>query len=134
MGAMSEREPTLGDVLGALGELREELGQVRIGLGDVRGQQVEQGRRLNGIDGRLDGIDGRLDGIDGRLDALTSEVEIHGRETRRERQELPGQIIAGVLAGIERSGYASMTDVRALQVEVAELRADLAELKRAAGQ
>lgn len=124
---MSEREPTLRDVLGALGELREELGQVRIGLGDVRGQQVAQGRRL-------DGIDGRLDGTDRRLDALTREVEIHGRETRTERQELPGQIVAGVLAGIERSGYASVTDLRALQAEVAELRADVAELKRAAGQ
>ena len=61
-------------------------------------------------------------------------MEIFGRETRRERQELPGQIIAGVLAGIERSGYASVTDLRALQAEVAELRADVAELKRAAGQ
>ena len=131
---MSEREPTLRDVLGALGELHEELGQVRIGLGDVRGQQVAQGRRLDAIDERLDEMGERLDGMDGRLDALTREVEIHERETRRERQELPGMIVAGVLAGIERSGYASVTDLRALQAEVAELKADMAELKRAAGQ
>ena len=57
---MSEREPTLHDVLQAVGELRAELGEVRIGLGDVRGQQIEQGRRLEGIDGRLDGITGEV--------------------------------------------------------------------------
>ena len=64
---MSEREPTLQDVLrevqglgekvtangAAAGELRDEMGEVRVGLGDVRG---------------------RLDRVDGRLDALTGEV------------------------------------------------------------
>ena len=32
---MSEREPTLRDVLGAVNELRGEVGEVRIGLGDA---------------------------------------------------------------------------------------------------
>ena len=69
-------------MLRALSDLREELGEVRIGLGDARG---EQGRRL---------------------DALTGAVETLGREVRRQAAELPAQIIAGVLAGFERSAYA----------------------------
>ena len=118
-----EREPTLRDVLhavqgietkvhangAAILELGGEVGEVRIGLGDMRG---------------------RLDRVDGRLDALTGEVETLGRETRRELQELPAQVVAGVLVGFERSAYA--TDLRTLQVEVAELKADVAALKNAA--
>ena len=82
---MSEREPTLRDVLGAVNELRGEMGEVRIGLGDVRG---------------------RLDRVDGRLDGLTDEVETL-------RTDLPAQVVAGVLVGFERSAYA--TDLRTLQ-------------------
>ena len=44
---MSEREPTLRDVMA----------------------------RLDGIDGRLDGIYGRLDGIDGRLDGRLDGID-----------------------------------------------------------
>lgn len=55
-------------------------------------------------------------------------MELHGRETRR---ELPAQLLAAVMAGIERATYA--TDLRALQAEVAELKADVAELKQEAG-
>ena len=54
--------------------------------------------------------------------------KLHGRETRR---ELPAQLLAAVMAGIERATYA--TDLRALQAEVAELKADVAELKQEAG-
>ena len=39
---MSERGPTLQDVLDAVSELRGELGEVRIGLGDVRGRLTER--------------------------------------------------------------------------------------------
>ena len=148
-----EREPTLRDVLhavqgieakvhangAAILELGGEVGEVRIGLGDMRG-------RLDRVDGRLDALTGevgevriglgdmrgRLDRVDGRLDALTGEVETLGRATRRELQELPAQVVAGVLVGFERSAYA--TDVRTLQAEVAELKADVAELKRASGE
>ena len=63
---MSESEPTLRDVLGAVNELRGEVGEVRIGLGDVRG-------RLGRVDGRLDGLSDevaeqgrRLDRVDAR--------------------------------------------------------------------
>ena len=67
-----------------------------------------------------------------RLDALRNDMELHGRETRRELRELPAQLLAAVMAGIKRSAYA--TDLRALQAEVAELKTDVAELKRAAGE
>ena len=70
--------------------------------------------------------------VDGRLDALTGEVETLGRETRELRTELPAQVVAGVLVGFERSAFA--TDLRTLQAEVAELKADMAELKRASGE
>ena len=53
-------------------------------------------------------------------------------ETRELRTELPAQVVAGVLVGFERSAYA--TDLRTLQAEVAELKADMAELKRASGE
>ena len=68
----------------------------------------------------------------GRLDGLTGEVETLGRETRELRTELPAQVVAGVLVGFERSAYA--TDLRTLQAEVAELKADVSELKRASGE
>ena len=60
---MSEREPTLRDVLGAVNELRGEMGEVRIGLGDVRG-------RLDRVDGRLDGLTGEVAEQGRRLDGL----------------------------------------------------------------
>ena len=158
---MSEaREPTLRDVLhavqgieakvhangAAILELGGEVGEVRIGLGDMRGrldrlggEVAEQGRRLDVLTGEVGELRGevaeqghRLDRVDGRLYALTGEVETLGRETRRELQELPAQVVAGVLVGFERSAYA--TDVRTLQAEVAELKADVAELKRASGE
>ena len=90
---MSEREPTLRDVLGAVNELRGEMGEVRIGLGDVRG-------RLDRVDGRLDGLTGevaeqghRLDRVDGRLDRLAGEVETL-------RTDLPAQVVAGGTGGV----------------------------------
>ena len=74
-----------------------------------------------------------------RLDELTSEVTEQGRrldgltdEMRELRTDLPVQVVAGVLVGFERSAY--VTDLRALQVEVAELKADVATLKRASGE
>ena len=98
-------------MLGAVNELRGEMGEVRIGLGDVRG---------------------RLDRVDGRLDGLTGAVATLGRETRELRTELPAQVVAAVLVGFERSAYA--TDLHTLQAEVAELKTDVAELKRASGE
>ena len=157
---MSESEPTLRDVLGAVNELRGEVGEVRISLGDVRGrlgrvdgrldglsdEVAEQGRRLDRVDGRLDGLTGevgevriglgdvrgRLDRVDGRLDGLTGEVETLGRETRELHTELPSRVVAGVLVGFERSAFA--TDLRTPQAEVAELKADVAELRRASSE
>ena len=78
---------------------------------ELRGEVVEQGRRQ--------------DRVDGRLNSLTREVETL-------RTDLPAQVVAGVLVGSERSAYA--TDLRTLQAEVAELKADMAELKRASGE
>ena len=109
---MSEREPTLRDVLGAVNELRGEVGEVRIGLGDVRGRLDRLGGEVT--EHRLDRVDGRR--VDGRLDGLTGEVGTLGRETRELRTELPAQVVAGVLVGFERSAYA--TDLRTLQAEV----------------
>ena len=108
---MGERGPTLQDVLDAVSELRGELGEVRIGLGAVRG--------------RIDRIDGAVAEQGRRLDGLTDEM-------RELRTDLPVQVVAGVLVGFERSAY--VTDLRALQVEVAELKADVATLKRASGE
>ena len=88
-------------VLRELGELRGEMGEVRIGLGDVRG--------------RLDRLGGEVAGQGSRLDTLTGEVETLGREVRKDLWELPAQLLAGAMAGIERSAYA--TDLRALQAE-----------------
>ena len=74
----------------------------------------------------------RLDRVDGRLDGLTGAVATLGRETRELRTELPAQVVAAVLVGFERSAYA--TDLHTLQAEVAELKTDVAELKRASGE
>ena len=85
---------------------------------ELRGEVVEQGRRQ--------------DRVDGRLNSFTREVETLSREMRELRTDLPAQVVAGVLVGFERSAYA--TDLRTLQAEVAELKADMAELKRASGE
>lgn len=77
---MSERDPTLRDVLGAVNELRDELGEVRIGLGDVRR--------------RLERLDCTAIAQGERLDALTGEVETLGRETQRQFAELRGDLVA----------------------------------------
>ena len=85
---------------------------------ELRSEVVEQGRRQDRVDGRLNG--------------LTREVETLSREMQELRTDLPAQVVAGVLVGFERSAYA--TDLRTLQAEVAELKADMAELKRASGE
>ena len=75
---------------------------------------------------------GRLDRLGGEVTELRGEVETLSREMRELRTDLPAQVVAGVLVGFERSAYA--TDLRTLQAEVAELKADMAELKRASGE
>ena len=75
---------------------------------------------------------GRLDRLGGEVTELRGEVETLSREMRELRIDLPAQVVAGVLVGFERSAYA--TDLRTLQAEVAELKADMAELKRASGE
>ena len=129
---MSEREPTLRDVLGAVSELRGEMGEVRSGLGDVRGRLDRLGGEVTELRGEMTELRGevveqgrRQDRVDDRLNSLTREVETL-------RTDLPAQVVAGVLVGFERSAYA--TDLRTLQAEVAELKADMAELKRASGE
>ena len=110
-------------VLHELGELRGEVGDVRIGLGDVRGRLERLGGEVAEQGSRLDALTGEVAEQNGRLNALTGEVETLGREVRKDLRELPAQLLAGVMAGIERSAYA--TDL---------LIHDVAELKRAAGE
>ena len=128
---MSEREPS-PDLLGAVNELRGEVGEVRIGLGDVRGRLerldgtvAAQGERLDRVDVHLEGLTGEVVEQGRRLDGLTSEVATMKRD-------LPAQIVAGVLMGFERSAYVS--DLRTLQREMDQVKADVAELKRASGK
>ena len=82
--------------------------------------------RIDGLGARLDT---RMDGLGARLDArmgeLREELETLGRETRRGLHGLPAQVVDGVLAGFERSAY--VQDLR-------NLKADVAELKRASGE
>ncbi len=59
----------------------EEVGSLAAGvrantslLNALRETQIEQGRRLSGVEGRLSGVEGRLSGVEGRLDILESEV------------------------------------------------------------
>ncbi len=56
-------------------EVRSELRAHTSALNALRETQVEQGHRLDRIDGRLDGIDGRLDSIDGRLDSIDGRLD-----------------------------------------------------------
>jgi len=128
---VSEREPS-PDVLAAVNELRGEVGEVRIGLGDVRGRLerldgtvAKQGERLDRLGDEVSRQGERLDRVDERLDGLTDEVATMKRD-------LPAQIVAGVLMGFERSAYVS--DLRTLQREMDQVKADVAELKRASGK
>ena len=51
-------------------EVRAELRAHTSALNALRETQLEQGRRLDRMDGRFDGTDGRLDVLDGRLDGM----------------------------------------------------------------
>ncbi|MDE0023822.1 MAG: hypothetical protein OXP69_05335 [Spirochaetaceae bacterium] len=142
---MSEREPS-PDLLGAVNELRGEVGEVRIGLGDVRGRLerldgtvAEQGERLDRLGDEVSRQGERLDRVDVHLEGLTGEVVEQGRrldgltgEVATMKRDLPAQIVAGVLMGFERSAYVS--DLRTLQREMDQVKADVAELKRASGK
>ena len=133
---MGESDPPLRAVLDAvnangvvISEIRDELGEIRVGLGEVQGRQAlldgkgeEQGKRLDRVEAKV------IANGEG-LAALSGEVGTLGRETLL--RELPQQLLAAVMTGIERSAYA--VDLRALQAAVAELQADVAELKRARG-
>ena len=55
-------------------EVRAELRAHTSALNALRETQLEQGRRLDRMDGRFDRMDGRFDGMDGRLDALESRM------------------------------------------------------------
>ncbi len=139
---MGESEPTLRDVLdavqevldkvgangGAINEIRDELGEVRVGLGDVRGRQARLDDQVAEHGKRLDRVEAKAIANGEALVALSGEVET-GNETLL--RELPQQLLAAVMTGIERSAYA--VDLRTLQAEVADLKADVAALKRAAG-
>ena len=96
---MSEREPTLRDVLGAVSELRGELGEVRIGLGDVRGRLDRLGGEVTELRGEVVEQGRRQERVDGRLNSFTREVETLSREMRELRTDLPAQVVAGVLVG-----------------------------------
>ena len=121
---VSERGPTLQDVLDAVSELRGELGEVRIGLGDVRG--------------RIDRIDGAVAEQGHRLDTLTSEVTEQGRRLDGAHRRNAGAHRATCASrGGGTDGIRTLVlrcRSSALQVEVAELKADVATLKRASGE
>ena len=55
-------------------EVRAELRAHTSALNALRETQLEQGRRLDRMDGRFDRMDGRFDGMDGRLDALETRM------------------------------------------------------------
>ena len=115
---MSEKEPTLRDVLGAVQELRGEMGEVRVGLGDVRG--------------RLDRVETKVSANGEVIVALREDLETHGRETRRQFAEFRGDLVAELVKAVERTTYA--TELRILRAKVERLEHDVAELKRAAGE
>ena len=106
---MPDQEPTLREVLARIDGLGARLDTKIDGLGAR-------------LDTRIDGLGARLDA---RMGELREELETLGRETRRGLHGLPAQVVDGVLAGFERSAY--VQDLR-------NLKADVAELKRASGE
>lgn len=44
-------------------------------LDALRETQLDQGRRLDSLEGRLDSLEGRFDSLDGRLGALEGKVD-----------------------------------------------------------
>ena len=106
---MPDQEPTLREVLARIDGLGARLDARMDGLGAR-------------LDARMDGLGARLDA---RMGELREKLETLGRETRRGLHGLPAQVVDGVLAGFERSAY--VQDLR-------NLKADVAELKRASGE
>ena len=56
-------------------KVRAELRAHTSALNALRETQLEQGRRLDRMDGRFDRMDGRFDGLDGRLDVLDGRLD-----------------------------------------------------------
>ena len=61
-------------------EVRAELRAHTSALNALRQTQLEQGRRLDGMDRRFDGMDRRFDGMDRRFDSM--DLRFDGLETR----------------------------------------------------
>ena len=102
---MSEREPTLRDVLEAVSGLR----------GDVRGL----GARFDGLESRVKGLGERIDGLGVKLDELDRTV----------RYEVLEKGLSRILNAVKR-----VAETKADKENVETLQADVAELKRAAGE
>ena len=114
----TEREPTIANVLRELRALRadrdEQLRALRADrdeqLGALRADHDEQLRALRADHGEQFG-------------ALRGDMELHGRETRRMLDGLPGAVAETVVAAVDRTFGA----------ELRALREDVDALKDAAG-
>ena len=77
-------------------EVRAELRAHTSALNALRETQLEQGRRLDSMDGRLDSMDGRLDSMDGRLDGMVGRLDgVDGRFDRLETRMTDGFATVG---------------------------------------
>ena len=90
-------------------EVRAELRAHTSALNALRETQLEQGRRLDRMDGRFDRIDGRLDGIDGRFDRIDGRLDgVDGRLDRIDGRfdGMDGQL--GALESRMADGFATV--------------------------
>ena len=74
----------------------------------------EHGAALRDHGAKLDTLRGEVKTQGGELEALRVEM-------RKRNEELPGMVVAGVLAGIANSGYATRAEVTNLERRVADL-------------
>ncbi|WP_019877453.1 hypothetical protein [Sporichthya polymorpha] len=86
----------------------EEVGSLAAGvrantslLNALRETQIEQGRRLSGVEGRLSGVEGRLSGVEGRLSGVEGRLDILESEVRTGFATM-GQGMATIVAMLDR--------------------------------
>ena len=117
----TEREPTIGDVLG---ELRGVEARLTKRIDDIENGQT---KRIDTVESWLEAgiqsLQTDLNAVDAKVDAVRHEVEVLGRDTRAGWAALKRDLPRAVVAAVDRTFGA----------ELRALREDVDELKEAAG-
>ena len=76
---------------------------------------------MEALRGEVEALRGEVEALRGEAKTQGGELEALRGEMRKRYEELPSMVVAGVLAGIANSGYATRAEVTNLERRVADL-------------